>query len=444
MLLRIRSATFEDKDFVINLMVEALSPFYGGDHYAHAMRIFNAHNSGGIDKIGFFSLKQEMFIVELNGNKAGLLHLVLKRQKTCKISPLIVHKDFRGKNGIGNFLIKTAEQYAQKNNCRQLYCTVAEKNRKALGLFLKNNFILAGKSENHYKDGHTEYMLYKSFEHISGDDEFDFDHISVLPLDDKNKEQVKRILLEELPNDFIGINDEWVEKLFDGHNRRDSKDIDSKYKLIFTATDSYGKVLGVTGATPKKGEPIKLMPFVAKDSSAFFALLFDVPGLLREYGRKVYVHIVPDAEQVRFLEQAGWQMDGVMPDAYQVGIATQQWSKEFERDRFMRIIRLKKNFLEFIKRGKKTLEVRVGYDNIKTIKSGESIVFMSRDERLVRTVKEIRIYKTFSEMLNHENYKLIAPNSNNREETEKLLSDIYPPHKERLGVYVLDLSEEFG
>ena len=444
MSLSIRPATEEDKSFVIELMVDTLAPFYGGDYHAHADRIFNAHISGGKDKIGFFSLKQEMFIPEFNGQRAGLLHLVLKRQNTCKISPLIVLKKFRGKYGIGKCLVKFAEKYAQDNRCRQLYCTVAEQNKDALNLFLKKNFILSGKSENHYKENHTEYMLYKNFVHIHGDDEFDFDNISVLPLEDKHKEQVRSILLEELPNDFLGINREWVEKLFEGHLRRYQKDVDSKFKLIFTATDSSGRVLGVTGATPKKGEPIKLMPFVAKDSPAFFALLTDVPGLLKEYGRKIYVHIVPDAEQVRFLQQAGWQLDGVMPDAYQVGIATQQWSKEFERDRFMRTIRLKKKFLEFIKKGEKTLEVRVGYDNIKGIKNGESIAFTSRDERLVRTVKEVRVYNTFYEMLNRENYNLIAPNIGSLEATKKLLSDIYPPHKEKLGVYVLDLSENYS
>lgn len=439
----IRSAKLSDKKFVIDLMVEALSPYYGGNHISHANRIFTSHISGGIDKIGFFSHKQEMFIAEVDNKNAGLLHLVLKRQGTCKISPLIVHKDFRGKNGIGKILIYHAENYAKKNKCRQLYCTVSEKNHEALGLFLKKNFVLAGKSENHYRKGRTEYMLYKTFDHMSEDDEFDFDHISVLPLKSRHKEQVRRILLEELPSDFIGINNDWIDNLFSGHERRFTENVDQKYKLIFTATDSFGNVLGVTGATPKKGEPIKLMPFVAKDPPAFFALLFDVPVLLREYGRKVYVHIIPDAEQVRFLQQAGWQLDGVMPDAYQVGMTTQQWSKEFERDRFMRTMRLKKKYLEFIKRGEKTLEVRVGYNNIKTIKAGEPIAFMSRDERLVRTVKEVRKYLNFSEMLQSEDFKLIAPSVANSEAAEKLLMDIYPSHKEKLGVYVLDLTEDY-
>ena len=143
MTISIRPAKIDDKLFIIDLMLDALAPFYGGDHKAHATRIFEAHISGGTDKIGFFSLRQEMFIAELKNVRVGLLHLVFKRQRTCKISPLIVHKDFRGKNGIGRKLIRFAEKYARNSGCRQLYCTVAEKNKKGLNLFLKNNLSVA-------------------------------------------------------------------------------------------------------------------------------------------------------------------------------------------------------------------------------------------------------------------------------------------------------------
>src|SRR6202040_689485 len=108
---------------------------------------------------------------------------------------------------------------------------------------------------------------------------------------------------------FMEIDDAWVSNLFSGFDRRDSRDINLKYKLIYTAVDRTNKVRGVAGATPKKGEPIKLMPLVATDDPAFFALLSDVPQRLAEYGRKVYAHIVPTSRQTRFLQKAGWVLD---------------------------------------------------------------------------------------------------------------------------------------
>lgn len=39
----VRPARADDFDFVADLMIRALTPFYDGDHYAHARRIFDAH-----------------------------------------------------------------------------------------------------------------------------------------------------------------------------------------------------------------------------------------------------------------------------------------------------------------------------------------------------------------------------------------------------------------
>src|SRR5436305_178444 len=111
----IRKAIETDRQFVVKLMVEALSPYYGGDHRAHAERIFATHLSGGVDKIGYFSFEQRMFILTVNNKRAGLIHLVGKRQGTFKISPIIVAPRFRGGNRrIGDRLLSHAEKYAKK------------------------------------------------------------------------------------------------------------------------------------------------------------------------------------------------------------------------------------------------------------------------------------------------------------------------------------------
>jgi hypothetical protein len=93
--IEIRQATENDLDFVINLMDNALTPYYGGDHRAHAIRIFETHISGGKDKIGHFSFEQRMFIIILDDIPVGMIHLVGKRQGTYKISPLIISQSYR-------------------------------------------------------------------------------------------------------------------------------------------------------------------------------------------------------------------------------------------------------------------------------------------------------------------------------------------------------------
>ena len=130
----IREAVASDVVCISDLMEDALGPFYGGDHRAHAARICRTHLAGGDDKLGFFSLKQKMYVA-CDGNKIlGIIHLVLKRQQTLKISPLIVAPVAR-RCGVGKKLLTHAEDFARLNNCRQIYCTIADKNDEAKRFF---------------------------------------------------------------------------------------------------------------------------------------------------------------------------------------------------------------------------------------------------------------------------------------------------------------------
>ncbi len=438
----IRKARKGDFEWIKNLMQDALEPYYGGDHKAHAKRIFNAHIKGGIDRIGFFSFEQRMFVAEVNNQIAGMIHLVGKRQSTYKISPLIVSPKFRGCLGIGSRLLYFAEKYARKNQARQLYCTVAKQNIASLQFFLRKGFIQAGSSESHYKNGITETMLYKPLYGISKITSLDQLHVSVLPFDEKNtgiKEQIERLLLGKLQNSFEGITDEWVRALFDGYSRRNSKDINTKYKLIYVATDSTGRVIGIVGATPKKGSPIKIMPFIATNIVAFEALLIDLPYQLARYGHKLYIHLNPSSDEVVSLQRLGWKLDAVMPAAYHQNIITQQWSLDVGEGT-MRTMRVKRRFFNLIKSEAKTLEVRVRYKNIDRIQAGEIISLVTHNESMKIKVKNVRHYHSFEQMLQREPWEKIAPELNSKEEVFSLLKQIYPYRKEKLGVVVFEFS----
>lgn len=438
----IREARDDDFRWVENLMQNVLEAYYGGDHRAHAKRIFDAHIGGGYDRLGFFSFEQRMFIVEVDGERAGMIHLVGKRQSTYKISPLIVVPKFHGQFGLGSRLLEHAETYVRGHQARQLYCTVAEKNIAALQFFLHKGFIRAGSSDSHYKSGVTEVMLYKPLYGMSKIMALEQLHVSVLPLDETNaeiKEQVGRLLLEKLQNSFEGITDDWIAALFAGYSRRHTYNINTKYKLIYVATDSTGRVIGVAGATPKKGNPIKVMPFIATNIVAFEALLIDIPHQLVPYGHKLYIHINPTADEVISLQWLGWKLNAVMPSAYSIGVITQQWSMDIGGIT-MRTMRVKKRFYDLIHSGKKTLEVRVGYDTINRIQAGECIRLMTHTGSFEVKINAVRRYQTFEEMLRTEPWERIAPDSKSREEVLFLLRQFYPAYKERLGVVVLEFA----
>lgn len=365
----VRKANADDFEFVADLMVRALTPFYDGDHRAHARRIFDAHMAGGVDRVGQFSAGQHMFVAECDGRQVGVIHVVNKKQGTAKISPLIVDTAYRGKLGVGSALLKHAEDFARSLGARQIYCTVAASNKKALGFFLKKGFYITGTARDHYKTGIDEHMLYKQLVDEAG---FDSPNISVVPFDEsQHADGARALILSQMSDDFEGVDDSWVDALFAGYRRRESGDVNNKFKIIFVA-ECDGKVVGVAGATPKKGRPIKLMPLVASSEAAFEALVVDLQGLLEDYGHKLYVHLVPEPWQVACLQRHGWSLEGVFPGGYAPNSVVQQWGLNFNKEgASVRKMRIKRPYFDAIMSGKKTLEVRVGYNSIKRLKVGE-------------------------------------------------------------------------
>jgi ribosomal protein S18 acetylase RimI-like enzyme len=344
----IHEAEKADLLFVKTLMNEALAPYYGGDHLADADRIFNTHISGGRDALGFFSTEQKMFVATVNEQPIGMIHLVGKRQGTYKISPLIVAPTYQSRHGIGAQLLQFAEEYARERQATQLYCTVAKENESALRFFIRHGFVLAGNSPSHYKDGITEVMVYKPLWREEDEKKLDAPNISVSLAEKVHYDAVRKVLLDVLPRYFRDIDNNWVDSLFRGYERRHTGDINQKFKLLYVATDRSGSVLGVAGATPKKGEPIKVMLFIGIEPAAFIGLLVEIPHLLKQYGRKLYVHIVPTAEQTIVLQQHGWKLGAALPAAYHREQVTQQWSLDLDEKFTMRTMRVKQRYLDLI------------------------------------------------------------------------------------------------
>ncbi len=436
----IRPAASDDFEWVADLMVRALSPFYDGDHRAHARRIFDTHMEGGIDHVGHFSAGQYMFIAEQDGQPVGLIHVVEKKQETVKISPLIVSTDYRGKLGIGSMLLKHAEDFARSLGARQLYCTVASPNQKALEFFLRKGFHITGTAKDHYKQGVDEHMLYKQLVDEAG---FDSPNVSVIPFDEeKHAEDARKLILSQMSDVFRGVDDDWVDALFAGYKRKELGDVNVKYKIIFTA-ECGGEVVGCAAATPKKGQPIKLMPLVASSEAAFEALVIDLQGLLADYGHKLYVHLVPEPWQVACLQRHGWTLEGVFPGGYAPNSVVQQWGLNFNKEgATVRKMRIKRPYFDAIMSGRKTLEVRVGYDNIKRLKAGELLQLETGHTSGVVRIKSIRVYDNFADMLATEPWREIVPQVSNEAEAVKLLREIYPASKERLGVHVIEVEKQ--
>jgi len=103
----------------------------------------------------------------------------------------------------------------------------------------------------------------------------------------------------------------------------------------------------------------------------------------------------------------------------------------------MRSLFFKKKYLEFILEGKKPLEGRVGYNNIRNLKIGDLILL---NGRFRAQIIDIRRYPTFKDAINEKNYKLLIPDASSIDETIKMYEKIFPLEKQiELGIYILEL-----
>lgn len=99
--------------------------------------------------------------------------------------------------------------------------------------------------------------------------------------------------------------------------------------------------------------------------------------------------------------------------------------------------RIKKEYFRQLESGEKTLEIRVGYSQIKKVRENDTITFENygKNEFLV---KRVAVYDSFSRMLEVEGVERVLPGMTSGG-AERTLQSIYPKDREALGVYVFEL-----
>jgi len=434
-------ATEHDRDYVVAAFTEALSPYYGGDHAAHARRVHRTHLDGGSDRRGLLSTRQLLLILWHGDQRCGVLNLVFKRQDTCKISPLLLYPASESNRGLGNVLMEAAVAQANRARARHLYCTVAESNQDTLQFFLQRGFAICGRAEGQYKDGETEVLLRRPLAAVvTGDQPTEESIISVSEVrGEQDWRRIRDLLLLAMTPQVDGADQLWLDALA-GWTRQ-WPTVTAGHFLdhsVYCARDRSGSIRAAAIATRKKGDSIKVMPVAASDAEAFKALVVDLPSLLEGKGRKAYIHLSPDADQVAILQESSWVFEAQIPGAYSRLSVAQQWGCRLGRDAPLKTLRIHNGYLQLIENGSKTLEIRVGYPHIKSIEPGSAIKLMSRNHSLRCQVIGVRRYETFAEMLGSEDVGRALPGMSAAEALARL-RQIYPAEKERLGVVVLQL-----
>ena len=102
------------------------------------------------------------------------------------------------------------------------------------------------------------------------------------------------------------------------------------------------------------------------------------------------------------------------------------------------IWRIKKEYYLQLQRGEKSIEVRVGYGHVKSVKTGDTISFENYGRNEFTVARVVR-YSSFDDLLSNENVSRVLPGFS-KGQAITALRDIYPKDKELLGVYAFELN----
>ena len=87
--------------------------------------------------------------------------------------------------------------------------------------------------------------------------------------------------------------------------------------------------------------------------------------------------------------------------------------------------------------GNKSMEGRVGYNNITRFKVGD-FVYLNGEYKA--QITDIKKFPTFKDAVNENNYKVLIPDAHSIEETVKIYEKLFPLWKQRkLGVYIFGI-----
>ncbi len=100
-----------------------------------------------------------------------------------------------------------------------------------------------------------------------------------------------------------------------------------------------------------------------------------------------------------------------------------------------KVLWIRPEYLQEILAGRKTIEVRVGYDNIRRLRAGD---FLRLNDTHLYRIKRVAHYPDFDALLAHESISAIAPGMD-ADALRQALREIYPPEKEALGVVALEI-----
>jgi len=110
---------------------------------------------------------------------------------------------------------------------------------------------------------------------------------------------------------------------------------------------------------------------------------------------------------------------------------------DFDNSAPTREMNLYRRYFDLVASGRKTIEVRVQYPNLRSLAAGDQVRFFCGTDNALTRVKHVAHYTSFEQMLDVEDSVQVNPDST-REQQLTNIRQIYGPEKEALGVLAIE------
>jgi GNAT superfamily N-acetyltransferase len=119
--------------------------FYGEHH--GFFQIFEYYVMKGLTEFVYDSSGGELWIAEVNGERAGSIAIVQDDENTAQLRWFILDDHYQGL-GIGTKLFQTALNYCKEHNYKHIYLWTISMLNAARHLYAKNGFTVTEEKEN--------------------------------------------------------------------------------------------------------------------------------------------------------------------------------------------------------------------------------------------------------------------------------------------------------
>lgn len=298
---------------------------YGDVDASMAEHILDSH-AVGADRIGYMTLRKEVFTVLHSGQPVGFTTLTWKRGGSVKTGPTILSPDCRGK-GIGPLLQLEIQRHVATVGGRKTYGTVSDSNERAQRYMLKAGYEVETRLKDHYYPGKNELIFGRLLTRSQGNtsaktnsDGIEFSRGQLVLAGRSELLRYSTSLIALFDRHLVTADTVLTSNLASAVDKN-IRHFSTKPKRVVMILDGHS-LKGALVVAPKRGGAVKVNLLGNLECETILqAIALVLPELTAAGFRKLSIFLpFPPASLSQGLAADGWILEGYLREPYKTGI----------------------------------------------------------------------------------------------------------------------------